>query len=269
MSRNKIIPYNPKLKEYARQLRKNSTLAQVLLWQKIQKRAFGVQFRRQVPLLDYIVDFYCHELKLAIEVDGNSHEFKYEYDSERQGVLEKEGVRFLQFSDNEIKQNMFSISLVIEQTVEELVAFKNTPESPSQGGNAKKVSFGRPYNLPKQQRLKSKKVIERLFVEGKPINAFPLKLIYLKTLLPEDVPFQVAVIAPKKNFKAAVKRNRIKRLLREAYRLNKRLIFNNTEGQYALVILYLGKEMPSFLQIETKTKIVLSKLLKQISNEQA
>jgi very-short-patch-repair endonuclease len=95
VSKNKIIPYNPKLKEYARQLRKNSTLAEVLLWQKIQKRMFGVQFHRQVPLLNYIVDFYCHELQLAIEIVGNTHDFKYEYDEKRQGELEKKGVRFL------------------------------------------------------------------------------------------------------------------------------------------------------------------------------
>jgi len=55
--RNKIIPYNPKLKEYARYLRNNSTLSEVLLWQKIKNKSFEVQFHRQVPLLDYIVDF--------------------------------------------------------------------------------------------------------------------------------------------------------------------------------------------------------------------
>lgn len=123
------------------------------------------------------------------------------------------------------------------------------------------------FGFPKQQRLKSKKIIERIFAEGASINAFPLKLIYLKTALPQDIPFQVATIAPKKHFKSAVKRNRIKRLLREAYRLNKPLIFNNTEVQYALVILYLGKEMPSFSKIEAATKIVFSKFLKKISHE--
>ena len=72
--RNKIIPYNPKLKLLARELRKNSTLSEVLLWQNIKQRGYGVQFHRQVPMLDYIVDFYCHEIGLAIEIDGSSHE---------------------------------------------------------------------------------------------------------------------------------------------------------------------------------------------------
>lgn len=123
------------------------------------------------------------------------------------------------------------------------------------------------FKFPKQQRLKSKKVIEQLFAEGKPINAYPLKLLYLKTSLPEEVPVQVAVVAPKKHFKSAVKRNRIKRLLREAYRLNKAGIFNNMEAQYALVILYLGKEMPTFSKIEVGVKTLLTKFQKQISNE--
>ena len=85
---NKIIPYNPKLKVLARQLRKNSTLSEVLLWQRIKQKAYGIQFHRQVPLLEYIVDFYCHELKLAIEIDGDSHNFKDDYDIKRQKELE-------------------------------------------------------------------------------------------------------------------------------------------------------------------------------------
>ncbi|MEM7185880.1 MAG: endonuclease domain-containing protein [Bacteroidota bacterium] len=118
--RNMIIPYDPKLKKLARELRKHSTLSEVLLWQKIKKRSFGVQFHRQVPLLSYIVDFYCHELMLAIEIDGISHEHKYEYDVNRQGRLEEYGVRFLRFSDREVKQNMFSVELAIREAVFEL-----------------------------------------------------------------------------------------------------------------------------------------------------
>jgi len=74
MSRNTIIPYRKELKSLARKLRKNSTLSEVLLWIEIKnKQLEGFQFHRQVPMLDYIVDFYCHELKLVIEIDGDSH----------------------------------------------------------------------------------------------------------------------------------------------------------------------------------------------------
>ena len=118
--KNKIIPYNPKLKEYARLLRKNSTLSEVLLWQQIKNKALGVQFHRQVPLLEYIVDFYCHELMLAIEIDGDSHLYKYNYDKKRQGELENLGITFLRFSDFEVKQNMFSVALTLEQVVLEM-----------------------------------------------------------------------------------------------------------------------------------------------------
>ncbi|WP_396217624.1 endonuclease domain-containing protein [Flavobacterium sp.] len=119
--KNKIIPYNPKLKEYARELRKNSTLSEVLLWKNIKNKALGVQFHRQVPMLEYIVDFYCHELMLAIEIDGDSHLYKYEYDVKRQGDLEQQGVVFLRFSDLDVKQNMFSVGLSLEQVVNELL----------------------------------------------------------------------------------------------------------------------------------------------------
>tara|TARA_R110002126_G_scaffold247670_1_gene390465 strand:+ start:519 stop:902 length:384 start_codon:yes stop_codon:yes gene_type:complete len=118
--KNKIIPYHPELKLLARQLRKNSTLPEVLLWQNIKQRAYGVQFHRQVPILNYIVDFYCHEIGLAIEIDGSSHDHSYNYDSKRQGELEAYGVIFLRFSNDEVKKNMFSVLLVIEETVKEL-----------------------------------------------------------------------------------------------------------------------------------------------------
>jgi len=115
---NKIIPYNPKLKALARQLRKNSTLSEVLLWQRIKQKGYGIQFHRQVPLLEYIVDFYCHELKLAIEIDGDSHNFKDGYDVKRQKELESYGITFLRFTDLDIKKNMFSVLLSIEQTID-------------------------------------------------------------------------------------------------------------------------------------------------------
>ena len=118
--RNKIIPYNPKLKLLARELRKNSTLPEVLLWQNIKQRGYGVQFHRQVPMLDYIVDFYCHEIGLAIEIDGSSHEQSYAYDVKRQQALEGYGVTFLRFSNEDVKKNMFSVLLVIEETINKL-----------------------------------------------------------------------------------------------------------------------------------------------------
>lgn len=104
--RNEIIPYRKDLKAKARELRKNSTLSEVILWQEIRKKQLGVQFHRQVPILDYIVDFYCHELKLAIEINGSSHEWKTKYDHLRIKRLESYGVKFLIFDDVDVKQNI-------------------------------------------------------------------------------------------------------------------------------------------------------------------
>ena len=119
---SKIIPYNPKLREFAKQLRNNSTLSEVLLWKQIKGKALGVEFKRQVPMLEYIVDFYYQEIGLAIEVDGNIHDFRYLEDEQRQQEIEKYGVIFIRFSNEEIKNNMFSVILSLESKIEELKA---------------------------------------------------------------------------------------------------------------------------------------------------
>ena len=132
--KNKIIPYPPHLREYAKYLRNNSTLSEILLWKNIKSKGFEVQFHRQVPMDNFIVDFYCHEIMLAIEIDGDSHDFKYDYDSRRQAILENYGVHFLRFSDAEVKSNMFSVLLAIEQTIT-VIQNEITPLKSPQGDN--------------------------------------------------------------------------------------------------------------------------------------
>ncbi len=107
--RRAIIPYNPKLKALARQLRQTMTLAEVLLWNQLkQGQMLGYDFDRQRPIDEFIVDFYCKDLKLAIEVDRASHTWETapEYDARRQRRLEGLGVRFLRFTDEEVKKRM-------------------------------------------------------------------------------------------------------------------------------------------------------------------
>ena len=83
-----ILPYNPKLKEYAKYLRSNSTLAEVLLWSAIKgKQLQGLTFIRQNIIGNFIVDFYCPNLGLIIEIDGSSHDDKYDYDVQRESYL--------------------------------------------------------------------------------------------------------------------------------------------------------------------------------------
>jgi len=140
--RRKILPYNPKLKELAKRLRKNMTLSEVLLWNELKnKKMSGMDFDRQRPILNYIVDFYCKDLMLAIEIDGESHNEKYEQDKIRQKELENIGVRFLRFDDLEIKKDIDNVLREIENWIQIEVS-KNgclgrvlpTP-NPSQEGN--------------------------------------------------------------------------------------------------------------------------------------
>ncbi|KPM30906.1 Ribonuclease P protein component [Croceitalea dokdonensis DOKDO 023] len=123
------------------------------------------------------------------------------------------------------------------------------------------------FSFPKKERLKNKKHIEALFSNGKHLNNYPIKLIYLETTFLEDTAFKAMVIVPKKSFKSAVKRNRIKRLLRESLRLNKPLVFNNNGQSFALAILYLGKEMPDYATLSKKVIGVLQKFNNILSNE--
>ena len=115
--KRKIIPYNPKLKEYARELRNNSTKAEIILWLKLKgKQMYGYDFHRQKPLDQYIVDFFCNELMLAIEVDGYSHDLieVHNNDLKKEMKLNKLGVTVLRFSDNQVLKDMTNVLRSIE-----------------------------------------------------------------------------------------------------------------------------------------------------------
>ncbi|MEP2026248.1 MAG: endonuclease domain-containing protein [Reichenbachiella sp.] len=120
----KIIPYDKRLVPLARKLRNNMTLAEILLWQEIKNKQIGVRFSRQIPIDRFIVDFYCKDLLLAIEVDGVSHYHDDQpvKDKRRQIRLESLGVRFLRFEDLDVKTNIKWVLNEIYYTVEELKA---------------------------------------------------------------------------------------------------------------------------------------------------
>lgn len=101
----KIIPYNRKLVPLAKKLRQNMTLGEVLLWNEIKNKQLGARFSRQIPIDEYIVDFYCKDLMLVIEVDGEGHyhDDRPMKDIERQKRLESLGVNFLRFDDLDVK----------------------------------------------------------------------------------------------------------------------------------------------------------------------
>lgn len=118
--RRKIILYNPNLKEKARHLRNNSTFTEVMLWNCLKnKQMRGYDFHRQKPLDNYIVDFFCNELMLAIEVDGESHYGNEERDNKRQKRLEEFGISFLRFDDLDVRYNLDVVIKRIEEWVDE------------------------------------------------------------------------------------------------------------------------------------------------------
>ncbi|MBL7148427.1 MAG: endonuclease domain-containing protein [Nanoarchaeota archaeon] len=113
------VYYNPKLKELARKLRKNMTLAEVLLWNQLKRKKMkGYDFHRQKPIDNYIVDFFCPKLKLIIEIDGESHIYKGNEDVKRQNKLESFGFHFLRFKDFDVKRNMKDVLASIEDWIE-------------------------------------------------------------------------------------------------------------------------------------------------------
>jgi len=120
MSRNKIIWYNPGLRALSRQLRANSTKTEIILWKNIKGIVLGHKFHRQVPINEFMVDFYCHELFLAIEIDGCTHYYNYEKDKMRQDRLESLGIKVLRFNDEDIKRHLNDVLRIIQSVIEEI-----------------------------------------------------------------------------------------------------------------------------------------------------
>ncbi len=114
--------YNKNLKEYARKLRNNSTLAEVILWDKVlkQKQLKGYPFLRQRPIGNYIVDFFCKYLKMIIELDGTIHRFQKIKDKKREEDLIKMGYHIIRFHNQEIQNNLHNVRISLEHYIEGL-----------------------------------------------------------------------------------------------------------------------------------------------------
>lgn len=121
--------------------------------------------------------------------------------------------------------------------------------------------------LGKQERLKSKTLIGKLYKEGKSVKTFPLRLVYIQTEHTSKYPAQVGVSIPKRNFKKAVDRNRLKRLLRETYRKQKQVVYNTIDKPYVYMISYIGKEEFTYAEIELKMEKLLKAFTAKIKNQ--
>lgn len=110
----------PIMLQRAREMRKEPTKPEATLWQRLRRKQLnGYKFRRQHVMGRFIVDFYCHEKRLIIEVDGDSHLHQREYDAIRTAWLESQGNRVIRFWNSEVTQNMDGVLTKILQCCEE------------------------------------------------------------------------------------------------------------------------------------------------------
>jgi very-short-patch-repair endonuclease len=114
LKRNSInyfsLPYNPALRQRARELRKAGNLAEVLFWKQVRNKSFkGLDFDRQKIIGNYIVDFYCPNCQVVVEIDGASHNDKQEYDAKRDEYLQSIGLTVFHFTDYEVKENIDAV----------------------------------------------------------------------------------------------------------------------------------------------------------------
>lgn len=108
---------HPEIRQRARELRQPQTRAEQILWGCLRNQQMeGIKFRRQHPIGYYIVDFYCAQAKLIIEIDGDSHAEQVEYDQDRTGWLESQGYRVIRFTNQDIKENLPAmVESILEQ----------------------------------------------------------------------------------------------------------------------------------------------------------
>jgi len=118
--KRKIIRYNPLLKELARKLRNNSTKSEIILWKHLKgKQMKGFDFHRQKPIDKFILDFFCHELMLGIELDGSSHDDPDVQikDKIKEHRLKELGITILRFEDVEVFDHVHQVVASIEDYI--------------------------------------------------------------------------------------------------------------------------------------------------------
>ena len=123
------IKYNPELKELARTLRNNSTKAEIRLWNYLKgKQLIGYDFHRQKPIDNYIADFFCNKLMLAIEVDGYTHGFEktFERDKKKEQELNEIGITVLRYRDEDVMNNIEGVLEDIKGCINK-IENKHTP----------------------------------------------------------------------------------------------------------------------------------------------
>ncbi|AXG73640.1 ribonuclease P protein component [Flavobacterium arcticum] len=119
------------------------------------------------------------------------------------------------------------------------------------------------YTYPKQEKLKSRNTIDRMFTEGKSVGKYPLRLVYVPLENADEGMIKMGVSVSKKHFKKAVDRNYFKRILRETYRLNKHLLTDKLSKPTAFMFFYQTKDRLTYEEIHTKTVQLFEKFIAQ------
>ncbi|MCF7835132.1 endonuclease domain-containing protein [Candidatus Gracilibacteria bacterium] len=117
---NGAIYYNPKLKQFAKINRSQNTMTKYegIFWNLILKgNKTGYRFLRQKIIATYILDFYCGKLKLAIEIDGESHNYSVDYDEKRNKILESFGIKTIRYSNYDIQKNLEGVFLDLQEQI--------------------------------------------------------------------------------------------------------------------------------------------------------
>ncbi|MBI2075310.1 MAG: endonuclease domain-containing protein [Candidatus Harrisonbacteria bacterium] len=134
------LHYKNRLNSFARKLRCSGNLSEVFFWNELKSDKLGYRFLRQRPIGKYIVDFYCHALNLAIEIDGAaSHDNKIEADEARQMALESLGVRVMRFRDADVRYNLESVVRAVQSEILQIAKIPRLSGTPFKKGGKSSV----------------------------------------------------------------------------------------------------------------------------------
>ncbi|MBI5824501.1 MAG: endonuclease domain-containing protein [Chloroflexi bacterium] len=127
----KRLRIHPTIRQFARELRQPQTPAEATLWQHLRNRNLQYKFRRQHPIDFFIIDFYCAEAKLLIEIDGASHLEKeqQEYDQARTEYLEALEYKVIRFTNDDVRHNIHAVVTAILEEVESRINERKHPSS--------------------------------------------------------------------------------------------------------------------------------------------
>lgn len=126
------------------------------------------------------------------------------------------------------------------------------------------------HDFKKEERLKKRNAIKALFEEGSSFAAYPLRIVWLETPLETPFPIQIAFTVPKRKYKKAVQRNRLKRQMREAFRLNKYKLYEALEGhdqKYAIMLIYTGQRALPYSTIEVAINKIIPRFVKKLQKQ--